>query len=162
MSFPDILTVILPISLHPYLSFFLSLIEALVFPFPLQITFTLVCRALLSPPQSKFYFPDFCSYLRLCMCLSLCSIAVKRCHDHSNSYKRKHDLLIVSEIYSYHGGEHGSMKAFMVLEKLLRFVSLDPQAAGITQTQTDRQTGTHQTHRQSDRHTPGTLALPSG
>lgn len=54
------------------------------------------------------------------------------------------------------------MKAFMVLEKLLRFVSLDPQAAGITQTQTDRQTGTHQTHRQSDRHTPGTLALPSG
>lgn len=58
--------------------FLLFLIKALLFPFPLQITFTLLCSTLLSPPESKFYFSGFCSYLKLCMSLSLCSIAVKR------------------------------------------------------------------------------------
>ena len=47
-------------------------------------------------------------------------IAVKRCHDHDNSYKRKH----LTEVAAYSSevqfiivmvGEHGSIKADMVL-----------------------------------------------
>ena len=55
------------------------------------------------------------------ICLRL-SVAVKRHHDHGNSYKEKH--LILLKAYSYRGlvyyhnpGEHGSMQIGVVLEK---------------------------------------------
>ena len=48
------------------------------------------------------------------------SIAVKRSHDHDNSYKGKHLTEVAacgfrSSVHYHHGGEHGSMQAVMVL-----------------------------------------------
>ena len=49
------------------------------------------------------------------------SIAVKRYHDHGNSYKEKHLIGAVLQfrgsVHYHHGGKHGSMQADMVLEK---------------------------------------------
>ena len=57
---------------------------------------------------------------KVCVCLRV-SIAVKRHHDHSNSYKGKH---LIGVAYSFtglahfpHGREHGGMQADTVLEK---------------------------------------------
>jgi hypothetical protein len=47
-------------------------------------------------------------------------IAVKRHHDHGNSYKNKHVIGNYSFrvlVHYHHGGKHGSMQADMVLEK---------------------------------------------
>jgi hypothetical protein len=51
---------------------------------------------------------------RNCMCLSQCSIAGKRHHDHGNSYKGKHLSgaglqLQRFEVHSYHGKEGGGI-----------------------------------------------------
>ena len=52
------------------------------------------------------------------------SVAVKGHHDHGNSYKGEHLTggLIIGQM-------HGGMQADMVLEKELRVLYLDPQAA---------------------------------
>jgi hypothetical protein len=61
-------------------------------------------------------------------------MAVKRHHDHSKSYKRKH--LIVAGIQFrglgcyHHGRKHGGIRAGMLMEKELGVVHLHPQAAG--------------------------------
>ena len=53
--------------------------------------------------------------------VSLGSIAVKRHHDHSNSYKGKHligpGLQVQSLVHCHHGGKHGGMQADLVLER---------------------------------------------
>ena len=50
-------------------------------------------------------------------CLSQCCIAVKRLHDQSNSYERKHFFSLVNY---HHEAEHGAMQADMVLERQLQ------------------------------------------
>ena len=56
-------------------------------------------------------------------CLRQCFIAVKRHHDHDNSYKGKHligaGLQFRGLVYYHHGRKHGGVQADMVLEKLL-------------------------------------------
>ena len=64
---------------------------------------------------------------------SLGFIVVKRHHDHGNSYKGKHligaGLQLRDLVHCHHGGKHGGMQADMGLEKKLRALHLDPQAA---------------------------------
>jgi hypothetical protein len=50
------------------------------------------------------------------------SIAVKRHHDHGNSYKETLGLAYSfrGSVHCHHGGKHGSMKTDMVKEKRLR------------------------------------------
>jgi hypothetical protein len=59
---------------------------------------------------------------------------MKRHHDHSNSYKGKHligaDLQLRSSVHYHHGGKCGSTQTDLVLEKELRVLHLDQQAAG--------------------------------
>ena len=62
------------------------------------------------------------------------SVAVKRHHDHDNSYKGKH---FIGETYKLrgivhylHGEKQGGLWADMVLEKALRFLHLDRRATG--------------------------------
>lgn len=55
--------------------------------------------------------------------------------DRVNSYKRKHltrDLVTVSKglVHFHHGGEHGSPRADMALEKQLRVLHSESQGAG--------------------------------
>jgi hypothetical protein len=61
-------------------------------------------------------------------------IAMKRHHDHGNSYKGKHLIGAGSEfrglVHCHHGGRHVGMQADLVLERSLRVFHLDPQAAG--------------------------------
>ena len=57
-------------------------------------------------------------------------IAVKRHHDHSNSYKRKAFHWDGLQSFSPLSSGHGGMQADMVLEKELRVPHLDPQAIG--------------------------------
>jgi hypothetical protein len=55
---------------------------------------------------------------------------VKRLHDHSNLYKGKHltgDGLGLN--HCHHGGKHGEVQEDIGLEKELRVLYLDPQAA---------------------------------
>ena len=60
------------------------------------------------------------------------SIAVKRCHDHSNSYKGKHltgaGLQFRGLVHCHHGRKHGGTQADMVLEKELRVLHRNSQA----------------------------------
>jgi hypothetical protein len=53
-------------------------------------------------------------------CLSQCSIAVTRYHDHCNSYKRAHSIEVSccfrGLVHCHHGREHGGTQADMVLE----------------------------------------------
>ena len=53
---------------------------------------------------------------------------MKRHNDHGNSYKGKY--LSGAGLHYCHGGKHGGMQADMVLEKDLRVLHLDLQAAG--------------------------------
>ena len=66
------------------------------------------------------------------ICLSEGLIAVKRYHDHGNSYKERHligaDLQIRGLVHYYHGGKQGGMQVDTVLEKELRFLHLDAQS----------------------------------
>ena len=67
-------------------------------------------------------------------CLSLSFIAVKRHHDHSNSYKGERLKLGLAYsfrglVHCHHGGEHGLMQPDMVLGKKLRVLRLDLEAA---------------------------------
>ena len=55
---------------------------------------------------------------------------MKRHHDHSKSYKEKHLVGAGLQIQRYHGGKHGSMQVDTVLERELRVLHLDRQAAG--------------------------------
>jgi hypothetical protein len=60
------------------------------------------------------------------------SIAVKRQHDQDNSYKGKQLGLAYSfrgSVHYHPGGKHGGMQLDMVLEKELRGLYLDLQAA---------------------------------
>jgi hypothetical protein len=61
-------------------------------------------------------------------------IAVKRHHDHGNSYKGKHligaGLLLKGLVHYQHGRKHGAVQADMVLEMGLRVLHLVPRAAG--------------------------------
>jgi len=63
-----------------------------------------------------------------------CSIAVRRHHDHGNSYKKKHlieaGLWFRGLVHRHHGREHGGTSADMVLGRELRGLHLDLQAAG--------------------------------
>jgi hypothetical protein len=58
---------------------------------------------------------------------------MKRHHDHSNSYKGNHligaGVQFQGSIHYQHDGEHGSRQADVILEKELRVLHLDPQAA---------------------------------
>ena len=61
------------------------------------------------------------------------SIAVKRHHDQSNSYKGKHltgaGLQFRSLVHCHYGGKHGGTQVGTVLrERLLRVVHLDEKA----------------------------------
>ena len=61
------------------------------------------------------------------------SIALKRHHDHGNSYKGSHFIgagLQFRGLVHHHGRKHGDMQADMVLEKELRVLHLALQAAG--------------------------------
>ena len=62
------------------------------------------------------------------------STAMKKHFDHSNSYKKKHligtGLEFRGVVHYTHGRKHGSMQEDMVLEKELRVLYLDWQAAG--------------------------------
>ena len=68
--------------------------------------------------------------------LSQCSVAVKRHHDLSTSYKRKHLIggsLTAScrrLVQCQHSRENGGMQVGTILENYLRALILDPQAAG--------------------------------
>ena len=68
-------------------------------------------------------------------CLSYCLVAVQRHHDQGDSYKEKclfNQRLAYSfrGLVHYHQGEeHGGTEADMVLDKELRVVHQDPQAA---------------------------------
>jgi hypothetical protein len=57
------------------------------------------------------------------------SIAVKRHHDQSNSYRCKHFIGAALQfrgwVHYHHGGKYGSMQADMLLEKELRVLHLD-------------------------------------
>jgi hypothetical protein len=55
-------------------------------------------------------------------------IAVKRHHNHGNSYKLRLAYSFRCLVH-YHGGQYGGMQADMVLEKLLRDPCLGLQAA---------------------------------
>ena len=69
---------------------------------------------------------------QLRVCLSQCLIAMKR-HDHGNSYKGEHLLGACIQFQRFSplfGGKHGSMQADMVLEKKLRVLRSNQQAAG--------------------------------
>ena len=61
------------------------------------------------------------------------SIAVERHHDHRNSYKGRHliggDLQFRGSVHYHHVGKHDSVQADVVLEKELRVLHWDPQAA---------------------------------
>jgi hypothetical protein len=60
-------------------------------------------------------------------------MAVKRYHDHGNSYKEKHligDGLQFQRFSYHHGKKHGKVQADLVLEKELRVLHHDLQAAG--------------------------------
>ena len=67
------------------------------------------------------------------MCLRV-SVAVKRHHEHSNFYKGKNLIeagVQFRDLIHYHcGGKHGAMQADVVLEKEMRVLHLDLQAAG--------------------------------
>ena len=69
--------------------------------------------------------------MRLCLRVS---IAVKRNHDHGNSYTGNHliqdGLQLRGLVHFCHGGKRIGMLADKVLEKELRVLPLDPQAAG--------------------------------
>lgn len=59
---------------------------------------------------------------------------MKRCRDHSNSYKRKHligtGLHFKGLVYCHHSRKQGSMREDMILEEELRVLHADPQASG--------------------------------
>ena len=59
---------------------------------------------------------------------------MSRYRDQGKSYKNNISLGLAysfrGSVYYHHGGKHGSMQADMVLEKELRVLHLDPQAAG--------------------------------
>lgn len=62
------------------------------------------------------------------------SVAVKRYHDHGNSYKGKHliraGLQFRGLVHDCHGGKHGSVQADIVLERELRVLHMVWQIAG--------------------------------
>lgn len=62
-----------------------------------------------------------------------CPITVKTHNDHGNSYKGKHSLGLVyifrDLVHSCHGETHDSRQAAIVLEKTLRVLHPDQQAA---------------------------------
>jgi hypothetical protein len=62
------------------------------------------------------------------------SIAMKRHHDHGNSYKGNHligaGLQFRASVHYHHVGKHGSTQAYMVLKRQLKVLYLDLQAAG--------------------------------
>ena len=62
------------------------------------------------------------------------SVAVKRRHDHGNSYKRKHltgvGLQFRGLTHCYSKKKNGGTQADMVLEKELRLLHPDKQTAG--------------------------------
>ena len=66
-------------------------------------------------------------------CLSWGCIAVKRYHDHGNSYKRKHLIRAAYSfrglIYYHPGKKHGGMQVDLVLEKEQRVLHLDLKVA---------------------------------
>jgi hypothetical protein len=66
------------------------------------------------------------------VCLRV-SIAVKRHHDQGDLYKGQHligaGLLFRGLVHYSHGGKPGSMQTDLVLEKELRVLHLDLQAA---------------------------------
>jgi hypothetical protein len=57
------------------------------------------------------------------------SIAVKRHHEHGNSYKGKHligaGLQFRGLVHYHHGRKHGSIQSDMMLEKEPRILHLD-------------------------------------
>jgi hypothetical protein len=63
------------------------------------------------------------------------SIAVKRHHDHCNSYKGKHfigaGLQFRGLIHYHHDGKHGDTQAVMILEKELKVLYIHLQAAEV-------------------------------
>jgi len=71
-------------------------------------------------------------------------IAVKRHHDHCNSYKGKHLIVAGLQcrdlVHFCHGGKHGGMQADMVLRKELTVLYLDQQAAGRELAETSKPT----------------------
>ena len=62
------------------------------------------------------------------------SIAVKRHHEHGNSYKGKHligaGLQFRGLVHYHHGRKRGSVQSDMMLEKESRILRLDLQVAG--------------------------------
>jgi hypothetical protein len=69
----------------------------------------------------------------LLVCLFVFFIAVKRHHDHNNSYKGKHligaGLQFRDSVHYHHGGKHGGTQAGRVLKRDLRDLYRDQQAA---------------------------------
>ena len=65
------------------------------------------------------------------------SIALKRHHDHSSSYKGNYFIGAVLQlrglVHYQPGRKHGSVQADMVLEKELRALHLNPQAARVSE-----------------------------
>ena len=68
--------------------------------------------------KGPIYLPTLVTFS---YCLSLGFIAVKRHHDHGNSYKGKHligaGLQVRGSVHYYHGRKHGSMQTDRALEK---------------------------------------------
>jgi hypothetical protein len=64
----------------------------------------------------------------LCVCLSQCPIAVKRYHNHGNSYNRNYFYWgLLGSVHGHHSGKHGGMQAETAELKVLH---LDSQPAG--------------------------------
>lgn len=70
------------------------------------------------------------------MCLSKCSIALKRCHGQGNSSKRKHVIgagLQFRSLVHFHGRKHGGVQSDMVLKSRWKFYNrICGQQAGKT------------------------------